>query len=40
MDRAGVFQVPYLEDPNAPDGGVSMFESNDIIADLNETYGA
>jgi len=36
-DTAGKFQVPYLVDPNT---GVSMFESADICAYLEETYGS
>eukprot|EP00268_Persea_americana_P053632 TRINITY_DN6090_c0_g2_i1.p1 TRINITY_DN6090_c0_g2~~TRINITY_DN6090_c0_g2_i1.p1 ORF type:complete len:379 (-),score=78.03 TRINITY_DN6090_c0_g2_i1:243-1295(-) len=34
-ERAGHFQVPYLEDPNT---GVKMFESADIIDYLRATY--
>lgn len=34
--RAGKLQFPYLVDPNT---GTSMFESNDIIAYLQQTYG-
>ena len=34
--RGGKVQVPYLVDPNT---GAAMFESDDIIAYLNETYG-
>ncbi len=33
--RSGKMQVPWLHDPNT---GVSMFESADIVAYLNETY--
>jgi glutathione S-transferase len=35
--RAGKMMVPYLVDPNT---GRAMFESADIKAYLNETYGA
>jgi glutathione S-transferase len=35
--RAGKVQVPFLVDPNT---GVEMFESADIVAYLEETYGA
>lgn len=35
--RTGKMQVPYLLDPNT---GVEMFESADIVAYLDETYGA
>jgi len=31
----GVFQVPYIEDPNT---GVSMFESKEIVQYLNQLY--
>lgn len=37
IKRAGKMMVPYLVDPNT---GRSMFESADITAYLNETYGA
>ncbi len=30
-----VVQVPYIEDPNT---GTAMFESNEIIKYLNDTY--
>ena len=36
MARSGKMQVPYLVDPNA---GTEMFESADILAYLEETYG-
>jgi len=36
-ERLGVFQVPYLEDPNT---GVNMFESGKMVDYLNETYAA
>ncbi|MGH0036579.1 MAG: glutathione S-transferase N-terminal domain-containing protein [Myxococcota bacterium] len=36
-ERAGKVMVPYLADPNT---GVEMFESADIVAYLDETYGA
>jgi glutathione S-transferase len=35
--RSGKMMVPYLVDPNT---GVSMFESADIVAYLDQTYGA
>lgn len=35
-ERSGKMQVPYLVDPNT---GVEMFESADILAYLDETYG-
>ncbi|CAM6086788.1 unnamed protein product [Calypogeia fissa] len=35
FQRAGHFQVPYLEDPNT---GVKMFESADIVEYLQQTY--
>jgi glutathione S-transferase len=35
--RSGKMMVPYLVDPNT---GVSMFESADIVAYLEKTYGA
>lgn len=35
--RSGKMQVPYLVDPNT---GVEMFESADIVAYLEKTYGA
>ncbi|XP_057960907.1 uncharacterized protein LOC131152951 [Malania oleifera] len=34
-EKAGTFQVPYLEDPNT---GVQMFESADIVDYLRATY--
>ena len=37
VKRSGKMQVPYLVDPNS---GVEMFESGDIAAYLDETYGA
>ncbi len=37
VERAGKMMVPYLVDPNT---GRAMFESADITAYLNETYGA
>lgn len=37
FDKRGMFQVPYIEDPNT---GVAMFESGDILAYLQETYAA
>ena len=37
FEKRGTFQVPYIEDPNF---GVAMFESADIVAYLQETYGA
>ncbi|GFR42224.1 hypothetical protein Agub_g3117 [Astrephomene gubernaculifera] len=36
LDKRGVFQVPYLEDPNE---GVFLFESSAIIKYLYDTYG-
>jgi glutathione S-transferase len=36
LERAGKVQVPFLIDPNA---GVEMFESAQIVAYLDETYG-
>lgn len=36
IEKGGKKQVPYLEDP---DRNVSMYESSDIIAHLNEHYG-
>ncbi|GIL77871.1 hypothetical protein Vretimale_6589 [Volvox reticuliferus] len=36
LDKRGVFQVPYLEDPNE---GVYLFESSAIVKYLNDTYG-
>lgn len=35
LDKAGIFQVPYLEDPNT---GIQMFESAAIIDYLRATY--
>ena len=35
--RSGRMMVPYLADPNT---GAAMFESSDIIAYLDKTYGA
>jgi len=35
FNSVGLFQVPYLEDPNT---GVSMFESSDIVTYLRATY--
>lgn len=35
FNKTGVFQVPYIEDPNT---GVSMFESASIIEYLDKTY--
>src|SRR5215470_3787498 len=35
--RGGKMQAPYLVDPNT---GTAMYESDDIIAYLNSTYGA
>ncbi|CAN6867100.1 unnamed protein product [Brassica oleracea] len=37
LQKAGHFQVPYLEDPNT---GVNMFESAEIIEYLKQTYAA
>jgi len=37
FDKRGMFQVPYIEDPNT---GIAMFESADIIQYLEETYAA
>jgi len=37
VKRGGKMQAPYLVDPNA---GTEMYESDDIIAYLNATYGA
>jgi len=37
LDKMGLFQVPYIEDPNT---GVSLFESAEIIKYLKSTYGA
>ena len=37
VKRSGKMQVPYLVDPNS---GVEMFESGDIAAYLEDTYGA
>ncbi|CAA7033987.1 unnamed protein product [Microthlaspi erraticum] len=37
LNKAGHFQVPYLEDPNT---GVEMFESAEIIEYLKQTYAA
>jgi glutathione S-transferase len=36
VERSGKMQVPYLADPNT---GVEMFESADIVAYLDRTYG-
>jgi glutathione S-transferase len=36
VERSGKMQVPYLADPNT---GVEMFESADIVAYLERTYG-
>ena len=35
VDRRGVFQAPYIEDPNT---GTAMFESSAIVKYLEETY--
>ncbi|KAK9816942.1 hypothetical protein WJX72_007242 [[Myrmecia] bisecta] len=35
IDKWGVFQVPYIEDPNT---NIAMFETPDIIKYLNDTY--
>ncbi|XP_002983737.2 uncharacterized protein LOC9651199 [Selaginella moellendorffii] len=35
LERTGIYQVPFLEDPNT---GVEMFESSEIIKYLNTTY--
>lgn len=37
VERAGKMQVPYLADPNTQ---IEMFESDDIVHYLRETYGA
>ncbi|MEM9176864.1 MAG: glutathione S-transferase N-terminal domain-containing protein [Myxococcota bacterium] len=37
VERSGKMQVPYLADPNT---GIEMFESADILAYLDDTYGA
>ncbi|ESQ40301.1 hypothetical protein EUTSA_v10014048mg [Eutrema salsugineum] len=37
LNKAGHFQVPYLEDPNT---GVNMFESAEIVEYLKQTYAA
>lgn len=36
VQRSGRMQVPYLEDPNT---GTALFESDDIVSYLRETYG-
>jgi glutathione S-transferase len=36
LERSGKIQVPFIADPNT---GVEMFESNDIVRYLEETYG-
>ena len=36
VELSGKMQVPYLVDPNT---GIEMFESTDIIAYLEATYG-
>lgn len=35
LDKTGIFQVPYIEDPNT---GVNLFESADILNYLNSEY--
>ena len=35
VDRRGVFQAPYIEDPNT---GTAMFEVSAIVKYLEETY--
>jgi glutathione S-transferase len=35
MDRRGIFQAPYIEDPNT---GVALFESAAIVKYLEDTY--
>ena len=35
LKKTGLFQVPYIEDPNT---GVNMFESDEIIKYLDKTY--
>jgi glutathione S-transferase len=37
VERAGRMMVPYLADPNT---GIELFESADIVAYLEDTYGA
>jgi glutathione S-transferase len=37
VERSGKMMVPYLADPNT---AVEMFESEDIVTYLDETYGA
>lgn len=37
FEKYGVFQVPYIEDPNT---GEKMFESAEIIDYLRKTYSA
>ena len=36
VERSGKMQVPYLADPNT---GVELFESADIVAYLERSYG-
>ncbi len=36
IERGGTMMVPYLADPNT---GQEMYESDDIVAYLEETYG-
>lgn len=38
LAKGGKEQVPFLVDPNGPDGGVSLYESEDIIEHLHRTY--
>ena len=35
MKKTGLFQVPFIVDPNT---GVEMFESAEIVKYLNEVY--
>jgi glutathione S-transferase len=36
LERSGKIQIPFIVDPNS---GVEMFESDDIVRYLEETYG-
>jgi glutathione S-transferase len=39
LDKKGIFQVPFIEDPNNPDPEFNLFESSEIISYLEKTYG-
>ena len=39
LNKKGIFQVPFIEDPNNEDPDFNLFESAEIIAYLEKAYG-